>query len=116
MTDNEILEASGNVLSHIYGWLNESRVRYSKILNAYKEQEDKLLTQLGSKSTTKFNDTPQDGGNFIDDNHVSNATSVTTSSDVATPMARLKEIQDDYKNVYGKWADEFRRFIIFGGA
>lgn len=112
-TFDEILEESGDVLAHIYAWLNESRVRYSKLISLYEEQENKLLSQLGSNSTTKFNDTPQDGGNFVDDNHVSTATTVSTTADVGTPMARLKEIQDDLDNLYGKWANEFRRFVMF---
>ena len=58
------------------------------------------MKQLGSKSTTLFNDTPQIGGDVTVDGYISNATTVNTTADVGTPMARLKEIRDNLENLY----------------
>ena len=99
-------------LGCIYSWLVESQERYSTLIELYEGQSDQLMKQLGSKSTTLFNDTPQSGGDVTVDGYVSNATTVNTTADVGTPMARLKEIRDNLEVLYTSWANEFRKFII----
>ena len=99
-------------LGCIYSWLVESQERYGKLIKLYEDQSDQLMKQLGSKSTTLFNDTPQIGGDVTVDGYISNATTVNTTADVGTPMARLKEIRDNLENLYTSWANEFRKFII----
>ena len=96
-----------------YVWINQTYPKYSKLISLYESQEDNLLKQLESSSKTLFNDTPQAGGDFTTDPYVTNATQVSTSTDTATPMARLKEVQDNIVNYYKKWADEFEKFIIY---
>ena len=85
--------------------------KYLPIIKAYKDKESKLLDRLAShsESITKFNDTPQDGGDFSDDNHTTNATRLEndTASDYETPIKRLSEIKEKYENVYNAWALEF---------
>lgn len=85
---------------------------------------------------SRTNDTPQQPGSWEEDDYVSvisgtatnnqsstNSTSssssdsnyqgeTTVATDPGTMMSRLKEIQDDLTSLYGKWANEFRRFII----
>lgn len=58
------------------------------------------MKQLGSKSTTLFNDTPQIGGDVTADSYISSATTVSTTADVGTPMARIKEISDNLEDLY----------------
>ena len=96
-----------------YAWINQTYPKYSKLITLYESQEDDLLKQLQSSSKTLFNDTPQAGGDFTTDPYVTNATQVETSTDTATPIARLKEVQDNLINYYKKWADEFEKFIIY---
>lgn len=96
-----------------YVWINQTYLKYSKLITLYESQEDDLLKQLESSSKTLFNDTPQAAGDFTTDPYITNATQVSTSTDTATPMARLKEIQDNIVNFYKKWADEFEKFIIY---
>ena len=96
-----------------YVWINQTYPKYSKLIDLYESQENDLLKQLESSSKTLFNDTPQAGGDFTTDPYVTNATQVNTSTDTATPMARLKEVQDNIVNYYKKWADEFEKFIIY---
>lgn len=112
-TDQEVVNESLDYFGRIYKWLHETKDRYIYLIKAYKDQEAKLLNQISSKSTTKFNDTPQDGGDFDTDNHLTNITAIETSADVATPIARLKEVKDNLRNLYSEWSNEFNRFIIF---
>lgn len=109
---------------HIIRWLNESTERYSILIESLNQIKNKLMAQVQSTTTTDsdnlslFNDTPQDGGNFESDNYVTNASKNTNSSsttiatDAATPIARLKEVQDKLNSLYGRWADEFSRFVL----
>ena len=60
----------------------------------------KLLDDVKSSSTSRFNDTPQNSGDFSDDNHTSNITTTTSSSNVGTMMQRLNEIEDNIKQLY----------------
>lgn len=85
-----------------YVWLNQTYPKYKKLIDLYEDQENNLLKQLESSSKTLFNDTPQAGGDFTTDPYVTNATQVKTSTDTATPMARLKEVQDNIVNYYKK--------------
>ena len=58
------------------------------------------MNKISASSKTLFNDTPQNGGDFTTDNHTTNATQVTSESDVGTPIARLKEIRDNLESLY----------------
>ena len=60
----------------------------------------KLLDDVKSSSIARFNDTPQNSGDFSDDQHTSNITTTTNSSNVGTMMQRLNEIEDNIKQLY----------------
>lgn len=102
-----------DVAGRIAKWLVDTKDRYEYLIKAYKDQEASLLNQLSSIATTKFNDTPQTDEPFVNDQHLTNATRVESKSDVATPMARLKEVKDNLKDLYAEWSDDFKQFIIF---
>ena len=109
LSDETRLKTAGK----FYAWLNQTYPKYKKLISLYESQENDLLKQLESSSKTLFNDTPQAGGDFTTDPYITNATQVKTSTDTATPMARLKEVQDNIVNYYKEWADEFEKFIIY---
>lgn len=109
---NDYVAASSDKLGCIYAWLIESQERYGKLIELYKAEENKWLEKLGSESTTLFNDTPQSGGSVTTSDYVTNATTVNTTADVGTPMARVKEVRDNLESLYNSWANEFRKFII----
>lgn len=109
LSDETRFKTSGK----FYVWLNQTYHKYSALINLYESQKDDLLKKLESSSKTLFNDTPQAGGDFTTDPYVTNATQVITSTDTATPMARLKEVQDNIDNYYKEWADEFEKFVIY---
>ena len=92
---------------------------YLTLLNIYNNQKNNLLNQVKSISTntTRYNDTPQNGGEFVDDKHTSEFTKVNNSieSDVNTLMYRINEIQRLYRNVMKDWVDEFEKLFIERG-
>ena len=93
------------------------------------------LNSGAQHSESRENDTPQNGGNFNDDEHTSSISisdynaykneytfvyndeksqhsgTVTTSIDPSTIMERLTEIREKYVNLYSEWCNEFRVFI-----
>lgn len=119
-----VIKVADSVLGHIYRWLNESTERYSILIENLNQIKSKLMAQVQSTTTSDndvlalFNDTPQAGGDFTGDDYVTNASKNTSSSsttiatDAATPIARLKEVQDKLDSLYGRWADEFSRFVL----
>lgn len=80
---------------------------------------------------SKVNDTPQEPGYWDGEDYTSSisatessshtetssssngVSNTTTLNDINTPMARLKEIENNLRSLYGKWANEFSRFIIY---
>lgn len=124
VVSSTIVQAADPVLGHIYRWLNESNETYSILIENLNQIKYKLMAQVQSTTTTDsdnlslFNDTPQNGGDFESDDYVTNASKNTNSSsttiatDAATPIARLKEVQDKLNSLYGRWADEFSRFVL----
>ena len=84
---------------------------YAPIIKAFKEKEGQLLAQVQSTSdlVNRFNDTPQEGGDYADENHTTTATTANTitRSDYETPINRLREIREKYENLYNAWAKDF---------
>ena len=82
--------------------------RYSSLLSIYRNEEADLMAKV--ESITRFNDTPQNSGEFADDSHTTNIT--TSQNDYDTYMGRLREIQSYYANVLKDWSDEFSPLFI----
>ena len=97
----------------IFAWWFSSSEKYSMLIQNLNANKAKLLDDVKSSSIARFNDTPQNSGDFSDDNHTSNITTTTNSSNVGTMMQRLNEIEDNIKQLYIDWSDEFRKFIIW---
>lgn len=99
---------------------NYTSDRYLTLLDLYETQKRNLMSKLSntsSNSTThRVNDTPQNGGNFYDDEHTSvyEQTTISTNNaiDPTTVMSRLDEIQNKYTNVIKDWANEFNCLFI----
>lgn len=73
------------------------------------DEDDYVSVKSGSKATS----TSATSSNNEGESHSEYDGETTVVADSGTMMARLKEIQDNLSNLYGKWAKEFRRFIIF---
>ena len=97
----------------IVSWWTSSSEKYSLLIQNFENNKAKLLDDVKSSSISRFNDTPQNSGDFSDDPHTSNITTTENSSNAGTMMQRLNEIEDNIKQLYIDWSDEFRKFIIW---
>ena len=84
----------------IMSWWQSSSEKYSLLIQNLTANKSKLLDDVKSSSIARFNDTPQNSGDFSDDNHTSNITKTESSSNVGTMMQRLNEIEDNIKQLY----------------
>ena len=100
-------------VGQIMAWWQSSSEKYSLLIQNFENNKAKLLDDVKSSSVARFNDTPQNSGDFSDDQHTSNTTTTTSSSNVGTMMQRLNEIEDNIKQLYIDWSNEFRKFIIW---
>lgn len=89
----------------------ETKDRYHAILNAYESSRDNLLAKLGSTTSVRFNDTPQNSGDFSGESYASTYTETKTEADAQDLIDRLAKIQSQYMDVLRAWADEFRSFF-----
>ena len=96
----------------IMSWWQSSTEKYSLLIQNLTANKTKLLDDVKSASISRFNDTPQNSGDFSDDQHTSTVTKTENSSNVGTMMARLNEIEDNIKQLYIDWSNESRKFII----
>lgn len=87
-------------VGQIMSWWISSIDKYSLLIQNLNANKTKLLDDVKSASISRFNDTPQNSGDFSDDNHTSNITTTTNSSNVGTMMQRLNEIEDNIKQLY----------------
>lgn len=100
-------------VGQIFAWLKASADKYVMLIRNLNNNKAKLLDDVKSVSTSRFNDTPQNSGDFSDDNHTSTVTKTENSSNVGTMMSRLNEIEDNIKQLYIDWSNEFRKFITW---
>lgn len=93
--------------------------RYSTLLNIYSQSKSRLLERVKSVSSgaNRFNDTPQNGGEFDEDDHTTTITETRTETetDAQTLMARIKEIESSFNDLMLKWSDEFDSLFIEEG-
>lgn len=97
----------------IFAWWKSSMDKYGLLIQNLEANKTKLLDDVKSASISRFNDTPQNSGDFSDDQHTSTVTKTENSSNVGTMMQRLNEIEDNIKQLYIDWSNEFRKFIIW---
>ena len=88
------------------------------MLGAYADAQSKLMDDIKatSKNKVKFNDTPQNpnsAGVYEGDNYITHftATEGETSSELMSKIMRLKEIQDNYKDLMSIWVRDFERIF-----
>ena len=93
--------------------------KYAPLISLYKENENKLMNDIkaSSKGKVRFNDTPQDGGDYSDDAHTTNITQSETENSTAgaTPIERLDEIKRKISMLYKEWSDEFDVLFVEEG-
>ena len=118
VTSDNYIEESTLILNYILNTINETYDRYTTLLGAYDTKQHKLLDAIVTEQEgfARFNDTPQNGGLFADDNHTTNITQTTgKTSTEGRAIERLKEIQEAFSNVFQNWLNEFHKFFVEGG-
>ena len=117
-TDTEEFDSNKvkNFIAKLLNILDMTSSRYLALLGVYSSAEGHLLdpVDLKTKGITRFNDTPQDEGDFANDSHTTNLTEIdnTTSNDLDSKMGRIREIEGNYNNVLFNWSKEFDSLFI----
>ena len=98
--------------------LNETYEYYTTLLAQYAGAKADLMADIKatSKNSVKFNDTPQNAnteGAYEGDDYITHftATSGETSSPLMSKIMRLKEIQDNYRDLMSSWVRDFERIF-----
>lgn len=116
LTVDEAKKLATDFGNKFYAIWNDTKTYYEKLLDVYTAQESKLFDKLSTTtdSNSRFNDTPQNGGSFDDDEHTTNITnnSSTTSIDPGTMMERIDEVRRKYRDTYSDWAEQFSKLFV----
>lgn len=102
-----------NFIGPITSWMTTSDTKYSLLISNQEANKTRLLDQIKSVSVNRYNDTPQNSGEFDDNAHNTNVTKTENATDGATLLSRLNEIENNLKRLYEDWSNEFRKFIIW---
>lgn len=116
---------SQEFIDEVYKWgykylsvFNETYDYYATLLTQYAGAKADLMADIKatSKNKVKFNDTPQNtnvSGTYEGDNYITHFTSTEgeNSSPLMSKIMRLKEIQDNYRDLMSEWVNDFRRIF-----
>lgn len=98
--------------------LNETWDYYYTLINNYAGAKADLMADIKatSKNKVKFNDTPQNpntAGVYEGDNYITHFTFTEgeNSSPLMSKMMRLKEIQENYRDLMSEWVNDFHRIF-----
>ena len=116
IADNDSAKVFASFMGPIIAWMSSSDTKFSLLIANQEANKDKLLGQIKSTSVNRFNDTPQNQGEFEDNSHNTNVTKTENATDGTTLLARLNEIENNLKRLYEDWSNEFRKFIIWSAA
>ena len=112
-TDSEVfnVEKCINFFGKLFYLMEMTSPRYLTLLNAYSASQAELLSPVETKTTgsNRFNDTPQDEGDFANDEHTTNISQMesTIQNDLDSKMGRIREIESSYSNLLLQWSNEF---------
>lgn len=110
-------------ISKLFNLIRFTYPKYSVLLKAYSDEAANLTAKLeritDGTATQRNNDTPQDGGDFDDDEHTSfisqGKVDNTESWDSEPIIDRLDKISRLYHKVMEEWLDEFKDLFVEGG-
>ena len=114
-SEDEVIFEAKKFLNNFLNILDMTSPYYLTLLNAYKSKENNLLDGLTTEanSLARFNDTPQNEGDFANDSHTTSTNEVeaTTTSDNKDVIEKLKSLKDSYNNLLLEWSNEFERLF-----
>lgn len=94
----------------ISAWFDATRPRYELILDALNKEQLDLFGEVKVTSRNWFNDTPQTKNLNSENEDLTHLTSFGKGESLdprGTPMARIDEVQQAYRNVLFDWTREF---------
>ena len=99
--------------------LNVIELTSPKYLPMFKESEvatENLLkgATSSSHSDTRFNDTPQDGGDFNNDSHATNVSHTESGGEIEpeSMIDHIKKVFDNFESVILMWSNEFNKLFF----
>lgn len=103
-----------------YKWLQKLKMRarmlkdkYQTLLDSYTSYKGSVMqTSYQNRTTNKYNDTPQEAGDFTGEQFTSNY-SEGTSAATTNYIDKLAEINDKFQVIYKDWLREFNDFFGF---
>ena len=114
----ELIATEMNDIEALYDRINyvylTTKDRFTLLLSTYKSNRDKLLSEVSTSVTTRFNDTPQDGGDWGDDRHSTTIQSEEQSSDYMPLMERIASVENRYHSLMHRWVLQFEP-VLGGG-
>ena len=103
-------------LNKLINVINNTLPRYVPLLQQNEIASTDPIAPVSSvsKSKTRFNDTPQDGGLYEDDPHTTNLseTQNETSVDSASLMERLDQLFKNFRSIILEWSNEFNMLFL----
>lgn len=103
-TEQQVNKGAAKKVFKMQAWLDANARKISASLEAVETP-----TRGQAKSTTRFNDTPQDGGNFEDDPHTTNFTEFKSNDAVGSDYV----VSLNARDLLNRYREEFaKRFII----
>ena len=112
-------EIGNRIIRWVYNFANAITMSYDyyhTLLSLYTDAQTHLMDDIKALSSNKvkFNDTPQNPntlGVYEGDDYITHFTKTEgeTSSPLMSKMLRLKEIQDNYRNVLADWSEFLHR-------
>lgn len=106
-------ESGRDFMAQVWQVIYNTKDRYEQLLQYYDSKKGLLMDKITSGTITKFNDTPQNEGEYIRKEYNTNITTTDSSTDVGTAMQRLSEIEKLYSDVYEQWVKEIGSYVIF---
>lgn len=113
VSDDEV-----RVVKRLLTIVNMTMSRYIPLLVAFKKYQDDPTAKIESDSTgmSKFNDTPQNSGDWSGDSYTTNITQSEghTETDTGSIMERLDATWRNWRSVVRDWVSEFRGLFVEG--
>ena len=96
--------------------INLTLPRYIPLLQQNEEFSYAPVSPVQSKTTgrTRFNDTPQDEGEYNDEEHATNVSKSTSETEVdsGSIVSRLDELFKNWRSIILEWSNEFNRLFF----
>jgi hypothetical protein len=114
-TSNFTTYTYNRLLRKIFYIMNKYYFSFKTIFDAY-ATETNMLKKIISSSTgsARHNDTPQNGGDYSDDDHTSDIVQTigTTETEGSSPIMRIDELQEKMRNIISDFVQKFDSLFI----